>query len=77
MHLFAYGEIVYVGPYNGYDQLDLGQEMIANAKLSFSFGKYKMHFVFQNVLGTQYQSREYITNPGRLFYYGFTWNFLN
>ena len=77
MHLFAYGEIVYVGPYNGYDQLDLGQEMIANAKLSFSFGNYKMHFVFQNVLGTQYQSREYITNPGRLFYYGFTWNFLN
>ena len=77
MHLFAYGEIVYVGPYDGYDQEDLGQKMIANAKLSFSLMDYKMHFVFQNVLGIQYQSREYITYPGRFFYYGFTWNFLN
>ncbi len=77
MHLFAYGEIVYVGPYNGYIQKDLGNELIANAKLSFSFGNYKMHFVFQNVLNTQFQSREYNIQPGRFFYYGFTWDFLN
>jgi hypothetical protein len=77
MRLFAYGEIVYVGPYDGYEQEDLDQEIVANVKLSFAFKDYKMHFVFQNVLGTQYQSREYNTRPGRFFYYGFTWNFLN
>jgi len=53
MHLFAYGEVVYVGPYDGYNQKDLGQEIIANAKLSFSFRDYKIHFVLQNVLKIQ------------------------
>lgn len=77
LDLFAYGEIVYTGPYDGYDKKGLGQELVANAKLSFALKDFRFNFVFQNVLSTVYRAREYITFPGRYFYYGFTWNFLN
>jgi hypothetical protein len=77
LDLFAYGEIVYTGPYDGYDKKGLGQELLANAKLSFGLKDFRFNFVFQNVLSRVYQSREYITFPGRYFYYSLTWTFLN
>jgi hypothetical protein len=75
--LFAYGEIVYTGPYDGYDQTGLGKEPVANAKLSLALKDFRFHLVFQNVLGNDYNMREGISFPGRYFYYGLTWNFLN
>lgn len=77
MDLFAYGEIMYVGPYNGYDEKELGSTAVVNAKLSFALKDYRMHFVFQNVFANQYYTREGMRSLGRYFYYGFTWNFLD
>ncbi|MBW1720191.1 MAG: hypothetical protein JRJ43_11660 [Deltaproteobacteria bacterium] len=77
LDLYAYGEIVYTGPYDGYNKKGLGQELLANAKLSFGLKDFRFNFVFQNVLSNVYQSREYITFPGRYFYYSLTWSFLN
>jgi hypothetical protein len=77
LDLFAYGEIVYTGPYDGYDKKGLGKELVANAKLSLGLKDFRFHFVFQNVLANVYSAREYITFPGRYFYYGLTWSFLN
>ncbi len=75
--LFAYGEITFTGLYDGYFEEDLGEQLVANAKLSFALKNYRMHFVFQNVFSTAYRQREYLTIPGRYFYFGFDWRFLN
>ncbi len=77
LDLFAYGEIVYTGPYDGYEKNGLGRDLVANAKLSFGLKDFRFNFVFQNVLSRVYQAREYITFPGRYFYYSLTWTFLN
>ncbi|MFQ6008960.1 MAG: hypothetical protein ACE5K8_08435, partial [Candidatus Zixiibacteriota bacterium] len=77
LDLFAYGEIVYTGTYDGYDKKGLGNELVANAKLSLGLKDFRFHFVFQNALSNVYSAREYITFPGRYFYYGLTWSFLN
>ncbi len=77
LDLFAYGEIVYTGPYDGYNKKGLGQQLLANTKLSFGLKDFRFNFIFQNVLSNIYQAREYITFPGRYFYYSLTWTFLN
>ncbi|MFQ5498649.1 MAG: hypothetical protein ACE5FH_03165 [Candidatus Zixiibacteriota bacterium] len=75
--LFAYGEIVYNGPYHGYQQDGLGETVVANVKLSFRMKDFRFHYVFQNVLNTVYQSRERLSFPGQFSYYGFTWDFMD
>ncbi|HWR81880.1 MAG TPA: hypothetical protein VN285_01105, partial [Candidatus Deferrimicrobium sp.] len=77
LHLYAYGEILYSDSYNGYAETALGEDPIANGKLSFAIKDFRMNFVFQNVFNRAYRSREHITFPGRYFYYGLTWSFLN
>ncbi len=77
IHLNAYGEIVYTGPYDGYDKQGLGKELIANAKLSLGLKNFRFHFVFQNAFDNVYEARESMTIPGRFFYYGLTWNFFD
>lgn len=77
MRLWAYGELVYTSGYDGYWQRGLGGDVIANAKLSFGLKDFRWHFVFQNVLSQPYQSREYLTFPGRYVYYGFSWTFVD
>lgn len=77
LDLFAYGEIVYVDSYNGYDTTGLGNQIIANAKLSFKMKEFRFHYVFQNVLGASYQNREGFIIPGRYSYWGFIWNFFD
>jgi len=77
LDLFAYGEFVYTGPYDGYAEKDLGKNIIFNGRLSFAMTSYQMYFVFQNVFSTAYREREYLTLPGRYFYFGFEWDFLN
>lgn len=75
--LYAYGELVYTGPYDGYDQKNLGKELIANAKLSLGLRNFRFHLVFQNTFDNVYQVREATTIPGRFFYYGLAWNFFD
>ncbi len=77
LDLFAYGEIVYTGPYHGYQEQEMGMNPVVNAKLSFALKDFRFDFVFQNVLSRTYHSREYVTFPGRYFYYHLQWNFLD
>ncbi len=74
---WAYGEVVYVGPYHGYVEDGLGKEAVCNVKLSFRMSRFRFHWVIQNVLSNVYASREYYEFPGRYNSYGFTWDFLN
>ena len=75
MDLFAYGEITYVSEYEGYNETGLGHELIGNVKLSFRIKDFRFHYVIQNVLSTEFEPRESMTNPGRYSYYGLVWNF--
>ena len=77
IHLYAYGEVVYSGPYDGYAVTDLGDQPIFNVKLSFRSRSFRFHFVIQNALGAEYQSRDWFVIPGRYSYWGFTWDFLD
>jgi hypothetical protein len=77
IHLYAYGEVVYTGPYHGYFEDGLGEVPIFNIKLSFKARSFRFHYVVQNALAREYRARDYFTNPGRYDYYGFTWDFLN
>jgi len=77
MDLFAYGEVVYAGAYDGYDTTGLGEQVIANVKFSFRLKDFRFHFVIQNVLSTTYEPYEDYVIPGRYNYYGFTWDFLD
>ncbi len=74
-HLFAYGEIRYVGEYDGYAVTGLGKEFVANAKLSFQMKKFRFHYVFENIFNKIYFARENFDYFGRYNYFGFTWSF--
>ena len=74
---WGYGEIVYTGPYDGYVETGLGEEFVANAKVSAKMGAFRFHWIFQNVFARQYGARDFHLNRGRTVYYGFTWFFLN
>ncbi len=75
--LFLYGELVYHGPYDGYKAIDLGQDPVLNVKASIALKDFRFHFVWQNMLEYTYEMREGQTIPGRFFYYGLTWNFID
>ena len=77
IHLFAYGEAVYLGPFDGYRKTGLGQTVVFNTKLSFSMGSFRFHLVDENVLNTLYENREFSAMPGRTLFWGFVWNFLD
>lgn len=74
---WAYGEAVYVGPYDGYFEPNLGNTVICNAKVSFKMGNFRFHVVWQNVFGRLYQARDYFSNDGQMVSYGFTWKFFD
>ncbi len=74
-HLYAYGEITYASEYDGYASTGYGDQLIANAKLSFQMKQFRFHYVFENVFNTIYDIRENFTISGRYNYFGFTWSF--
>ena len=73
--LYAYGEIKYVGAYDGYDKTGLGDELVANTKFTIGMHNFRFHLVFQNHFDKQYEVRENLTLSGRVFYYGLVWKF--
>jgi len=75
--LYAYGELVYTGPYDGYNKQNLGKELVANAKLSLGLKNFRFHLVFQNSFNNSYEAREDLLQPGRFFYYGIDWKFFD
>jgi hypothetical protein len=75
--LYAYGELVYVGPYDGYAESGLGNEVVTNVKVSFKMGHFRFHWIVQNALSAIYNPRDYWENPGYAGYYGFVWDFLD
>lgn len=77
IHLYAYGEAVYLGPFEGYRQSGLGQTVVFNTKVSFSMGSFRFHLVHENVLNGTFENREYSTMPGQTLFWGFTWHFLD
>jgi hypothetical protein len=72
---WAYGELVYVGPYDGYVQSGLGDQVVTNVKLSFKMGNFRFHWILQNSLSSVFNPRDYWRIPGYTAYYGFTWDF--
>ena len=77
VHLYAYGEVAYVGPYDGYVEKDLGNQPVVNAKLSLGLRKFRFHWVFQNIFLQELYPRDYFTEASRFTYFGFTWDFID
>jgi len=74
---WAYGELTYVGPYDGYVQTDLGNRVVTNVQLSFRLGHFRFHWILQNSLSNLEGERDYWIDPGYSGYYGFTWDFFD
>ncbi len=77
LHLYAYGELLYAGPYNGYNGEELGEDPVFNLKLTFRVKKFRFYYIFQDMPSIEYRWREDYTIPGRYNYYGITWEFLD
>lgn len=77
IHFWVYGEIVYVGPYHGYVDQDLGGGAVINTTVSFRMGHFRFKFVTQNALLAAYAPKDGWQLPGRSTTYGFTWNFMD
>jgi hypothetical protein len=73
--LWAYGEAVYVGPYDGYFESNLGNCVVLNAKLSFRMAHFRCGFAWRNLLDLFYQTRDNFTVQGRQFGFNFNWEF--
>jgi hypothetical protein len=74
---WAYGEMVYVGPYDGFLKADLGNVAVVNVKLSFRMGNFRFHWISQNSLSQEYSPRDYWKVVNYTVYYGFTWDFFD
>jgi hypothetical protein len=74
---WAYGELVYVGPYDGFRQDELGDVAVVNVKLSFKMGNFRFHWISQNSLMQEYYPRDYWRVVNYTTYYGFTWDFFD
>jgi hypothetical protein len=75
--IYGYGELAYVGPYDGYDDRELGGAVVANTKLTLATNNFRFFLVWQNLTGQAYRLRDYHTTRDIFFYYGLTWNFLD
>jgi hypothetical protein len=73
--LFAYGECVYRGSYEGYAGTDLGEEGTINTKVSLGIRRFRLFFVTENLLTSEYSDREFNKYFSRSTHWGFTWQF--
>ena len=77
IHLYAYGEASYVGPYEGYAHESLGENIIINTGLAFTLKKFRFYYIFQNSLKVYRPNLDGYNYYGLYKYYGFTWYFIN
>ena len=75
--LWAYGEVAYIGRYNGYVEKDLGDRVVVNTKLSFKMGNFRFHWAIQNSLLRYFSARDDFRVTERYTSYGFTWEFFD
>jgi hypothetical protein len=75
--LYSYIEVVYTGPYYGFNGTKLGEKPVINLKLSFQMKRFRFFYIFQDIPSLEYASRENYTIEGRFNFYGFTWDFTN
>lgn len=73
--LFAYGEYVYRGTYEGYVVNDMGDNGVVNTKVSLGIRRFRLFFVTENVFLSDYGDRELNQYFGRETHWGFTWQF--
>ena len=74
---YAYGELVYAGPYDGYVERGLGNRALTNTKLTFKMGHFRFHWILQNSLSTIVRPRDDWENPGFAGFWGFVWDFFD
>ena len=82
LHLYGYIEAGYVGPYQSYPAYgktaaNLGEKFVSNMKLSFRIKSFRFYYYWQNLFASNYDPREDYGIRDLLFYYGFTWEFLD
>ncbi len=82
LHLYGYIEAGYVGPYQSYPAYgktaaNLGENFVSNMKLSFRIKSFRFYYYWQNLFASNYKPREDYGIRDLLFYYGFTWEFLD
>ncbi len=75
--LNLYGEIVYSGPYQGYFDEPLGENIVINSGMSFKLKRFHFYYIFQNSINVYRPNPDSFNELGRYQYYGFTWDFLN
>lgn len=73
--LFAYGELISTGPYDGYSGRPLGQTAVANSKLTMQMGNFNFHWAVANILNLLYEPREFDVVTGRTNWWGISWLF--
>lgn len=74
---YLYSELVYTGPYDGYLEVDMGRDPIINIAASLGLKDFRFYLIWQNMLSRAYKVRDFHTLPGRFFYYGIAWQFLD
>ena len=74
---YGYAELVYIGPYDGYEDLELGDYPLINGKLTLEMGPFRFFTVFENITSQTYRTRDYFHNTDQFFYYGIAWHFLD
>jgi hypothetical protein len=77
IHFFAYGELVYTGEYAGYIDPSMGEQVTANARLSFAMGQFRFNYDIRNSFQRDYPSRDGLYLNGRFVSWGFVWSFVN
>ncbi len=77
VHFYAYGQLTYVGKYEGYTTPELGDQVTASGRLSFEMGPFRFNYDVHNTTSVNYNSRDALTRYGRFVSYGFTWKFIN
>lgn len=73
--LFAYGELVLTGPYDGYTGRPIGQTAVANSKLTFQMGSFRFFWTTRNLFNLIYEPREYTEAVGITNWWGIRWLF--
>jgi len=75
LHLYAYGEAVYLDKYTGRQGTLLGEDIITNARVSFRVKRFHFFYVFQNILSRTYALQEDYPYSLWTSYYGVRWEF--
>ncbi len=75
--LYLYGEAIYSGPYTGYFNAELGDNIVVNTGLAFNLKRFRFYYIFQNSIQLYQPNPDNYTNLGQYSYYGFSWYFIN